>query len=366
MAVIYTGIHVTKLKDKEILKKLGINILCILCISAFFWVPMLEAYTFTEYEVYRKDAMATQKSFNDSGLDIKSLLYTDTEDENITHIFEIGIPILVMLGLAILAIKKVLKSNYKKEYILFFILGIICTMITIKQIPWGIFGKIFQIIQFKWRILLFSNFFFAIICAINMYIIIKQFHFKDVMVLSTISLLYIAILIPFVPKNSEIKEIDQYTIGEVTENQTQTIIGMGKGEYLPVKSNKNREYIRTREDTIYVIKGTGNIEEVKKNGQYLTCTAEILENDTILEFPYMYYPGYKITVNNEEIAGFESENGFLAISISESSQLDIVVKYTGTNLMMIAKVISGISFLIFIGYIFCDVQNIRIKKDRDI
>ena len=58
--------------------------------------------------------------------------------------------------------------------------------------------------------------------------------------------------------NSKIQDIDQHSIGEVTENKRDTIVGMGKGEYLPVKSNENREYLRTREDTIYIIEGVRN------------------------------------------------------------------------------------------------------------
>lgn len=252
MACIYVCINILKLKDKEILKRLGINIACILCITAFFWIPMLETYTSAEYEVYQKDAMATKASFSESGLDIKTLLFTKNDA---TYVFEIGIPIFIMLCLSIFVTKKIRESKYKKEYILFFILGILSTIITIKQFPWGPFEDIFQIIQFKWRMLLFSNFFLAIVCGINVSMMIKKFNVKDVFAISMIFLLYVMILVGFIPKNSEIKEINTYTIGNLTENKTEAITGMGKGEYLPVNSNHNRNYILTRENTVYVIKG---------------------------------------------------------------------------------------------------------------
>lgn len=254
IASIYVCVNITKLKDKEILKQLGISIICILGISAFFWIPMLETYFSADYAVYQKDSMATAESFKESGLDIKTLLYTDTRGDT-THIFEIGISILIMLCLSIFAIKKGIDKKYKKEYILFFILGIVSTVITIKQFPWGIFEEIFQIIQFKWRMLLFSNFFLAIICAVNMNMMIKNFHYKDMIVISTICILYAGLLMPLLQINSEIQDIDQYTIGEVTKNKREAIVGMGKGEYLTAKSNNNREYIRTREDKVYVLKG---------------------------------------------------------------------------------------------------------------
>ena len=176
MAGIYVCVNIVKLKNREILKQLGISILCVLGISAFFWMPMLETYFFTDYAVYQEDSMATTESLHESGLNIKTLLYTD----NTIYVFEVGIPILIMLCLFIFVIKKGIDKIYRKEYILFFILGILFTVITIKQFPWGIFENIFQIIQFKWRMLLFSNFFLAIICAINMNAIIKNFNYKDI------------------------------------------------------------------------------------------------------------------------------------------------------------------------------------------
>lgn len=257
MAGIYVCVNIVKLKDKEILKQLGISVLCVLGVSAFFWMPMVETYFFADYAVYQENSMATTESLYESGLDIKTLLYTDTEGDT-THVFEVGIPILMMVCLTIFAIKKGIDKHYRKEYILFLILGIISTVVTIKQFPWGIFADIFQIIQFKWRMLLFSNFFLAIICAMNMNIVVKNFNVKDIIAISTICILYAGLLMPLLPKNTEIQEIDQYAIGEVTENKRDTIVGMGKGEYLPVKSNENRKYLRTREDTIYIIEGVRN------------------------------------------------------------------------------------------------------------
>ena len=349
IASIYVCVNIVKLKDKEILKQLGISVLCILGISAFFWIPMVETYFFADYAVYQEDSMATTKSLYESGLDIKTLLYTDTKGDT-TYVFEVGIPILVMICLSILTIKKGIDKKYRKEYILFFFFFILSTVVTIKEFPWGIFEDIFQIIQFKWRMLLFSNFFLAIICAINMNMLIKKFNYKDIIVISTIFILYLALFKPLLPEEQDIRDINRYTIGKVTENKTEAIIGMGKGEYLPVKSNDNREYIRTREDTVYMIKGSGEIKEVNKKGQNLTCKISALENGTIVEFPYIYYPGYKIIVNGEKVESFESENGFLAVSLPEMSSSEVVVEYVGTNLMTISKIISGMTLISMIVF----------------
>ena len=57
-AVAYILFYVKKLKEKGILEKLCINILFILLITAFFWLPMLEAKTAANYAIfdnYRQD-----------------------------------------------------------------------------------------------------------------------------------------------------------------------------------------------------------------------------------------------------------------------------------------------------------------------
>lgn len=358
MASIYVVLNIVKLKDKEILKKFIINIILIVCISACFWMPMLETYTFAEYEVYQDNSMATEESFYQSGLDIQDLLFTS---KDATHVFEIGIPILIMLCLSIFAIRKRINEKYKKEYFLFLILGLLSILITIKEFPLGPFSNVLQIIQFKWRMLLFANFFLSIICGINVETLIKNFNFKDIIVISTISILYIIILIPFIPKNSKMVEIDEYTIGQITENKGDVIIGMGRGEYLPVSINQNREYVREREDTVYITKGNGTIKDVEKKGQKLSCTADVMDNETIFEFPYIYYPGYEVIVNGEQIKSFESENGFLAISLSEGSDVHIDVEYIETKIMFFSKMISIIGIIILIIDIICE-KRIKNKK----
>ena len=71
---------------------------------------------------------------------------------------------------------------------------------------------------------------------------------------------------------------------------------------------------------------------------------------------------YKITINGEEIEGFESENGFLAISLPEMSNSEVVVEYVGTNLMFISKMISIMTLITIIVYEI--YKKNKIKKER--
>ena len=200
-----------------------------------------------------------------------------------------------------------------------------------------------------------------------MNIIIKNFDIKDVIILSIIGTLYTITLVSFIPINAEIEEIDNYSIGKITDDKRDVIVGMGRGEYLTTKSNNNREYLNTRRDNVEVIKGSGNIENYNKKGQDLTCTVQVFEEESTLEFPYIYYPGYEIIVNGENVSGFESENGFLAISVEPNQKVDVTVKYVGTTIMMVSKIISIIGIVILIMYIMSRTEMLKVgqfKKEK--
>lgn len=362
IAFIYLCINIKKLKDKEIIKKLLINIILIILISAFFWIPLLETYNYAEYEAYQKDAMATKETFINSGLELKQLF---TTSKDATYVYEIGPHIIIMLILSIFAIKSVVNKKYKKEYILFLILGFLSIFMSTKYFPWQIFNEKVSIIQFTWRMLVFSDFFCAIICAINMENLIKNIRIADIIIISIIAILYCITLNRFIPIDNEILEINKWNIGSVTENKNEVIVAMGRGEYLPVNSNKNREYILERENTIEVLKGSAKIKNLDKNGQKLNAKVEIFKDNTILELPYIYYPGYKIELNDEKINSFESENGFLAISINKTKEGIIEVNYNETILMKASKVMSIIGIILLIVYINIEyIKKLYIKLKR--
>lgn len=345
MAFIYLCVNIPKLKNKEKIVKLIFNLVLAVLVTSFYWAPMLEAKSFTDYAVYQDDYMATAESVASYALDWKSYF---------NGIYEIGIHILIILLLPILFLKKFWKElQCKKEYILFLILGILSLIFASKLFPWEQLGEYLEIIQFPWRMLVFSNFFFAIICAININVLVKNFKALDALLFAVICGIYIITLKGYIPIAEEsITPIEEWDLGYLDENYSQAMAGMGKGEYLPVKANENRTYIVQREDTIYALKGNIEILEYEKSGQTLFCELETLEDETVVELPYIYYPGYEVTVSGEEVEAFESDNGFLAISLNEAQDYIITVQYTGTTIMNITKIISVISLLGFVIYIF--------------
>lgn len=96
----------------------------------------------------------------------------------------------------------------------------------------------------------------------------------------------------------------------------------------------------------------------------MNATIECFENNTIVEFPYIYYPGYVINMNGKKQECFESENGFLAITVKPNQKVDITVKYVGTTIMLISKIISIIGIVILIIYKMSRIETFSIGHFR--
>ena len=348
-AFIYVAMNLPQFKLKRVREKFFFNIVFILCISSFFWIPFLRTSINTKYEVYESGKMATAESVQESGLDLKELVISENSS---IYVYEFGPHILIMICFTIAAFRRIV-LEMKREYIFFLIIGVLSTFMATKYFPWKWLGSNISFIQFAWRMLEISNFCFSIICAINLGIVIKNFKFIDAVVLGIIAVVYVFALKGFVPKTeNELQSPNNMDFEYVTGRNTDCLAGTGKNEYLPKKAYDNYFYLANRENEILVLKGKANIEEFEKNGNELYAKIETLDEDgTLLELPYVYYPGYKVTVDGASVKTFESENGFLEIGLRKLSKADLKVEYTGGFGAKIANILSIISLIIFVAYV---------------
>ena len=100
------------------------------------------------------------------------------------------------------------------------------------------------------------------------------------------------------------------------------------------------------------LNGNATISNEQKDGLHLEFDISEAKANTVLELPYLYYLGYDITIENEKISSFESNNGFVTIKIPEDLEsAHIVVQYKGTILEKVSYFISLIALIGFIIYI---------------
>lgn len=345
---IYVLINIKQLKNKQVLKVLAINILLILLITSFYTVPLLEHKLATNYEVFKPGRMERTETLIYLKVDAIDLINSGNDNMN----FEIGLISIIGLVLTILAHKKV-EKNSKKMYWFSLITGIVCVIISLRFFPFEKLPAILKMLQFTFRLLEFSSFFFAVIAGINYSLAIKNFKLRDVLILGTISFLLVIPMYSKINFNKQKKEEELWKTVKVDNTTGRVHAGCASFEYLPSKAFENLDYIKTRENRVYVLEEDGNyvlpeangkiiIENEEKDGTNLnfnikiSTTANEVDNaeslDTVngitLELPYIYYLGYnvemKISKTNDDgttteeitsIETFESENGFVAIKL---------------------------------------------------
>lgn len=258
-AFVYLMIHIKQLRNKHCLREILISFCFILGISSFFWVPALETWNFADYEVYQENSMATKEEFVQTGLNLKDLLTANQE----TRVFKLGLPIIVILFLSLFYIP-VLKERLKKDDLFFFLAGLLFTWMSTKYFPWTSFSDIFNILQFPWRLLVFSNFFFSITCARILGVLQKNLRFRHVISIVAVFLVSLIPLVKFLPTETKILDIAYQYLTGVSVNPEETMPAMGKGEYLPVNCNCNRTYLFFRENKVLILEGTRRNTYTKK------------------------------------------------------------------------------------------------------
>ena len=336
---IYLIVFFKKLKSKTVLKNIGVNLLFCILMTSFYWVGLLQHYLNTSYEVFFPGRMEREEVLIFYKAKFSQLFITNSEQ---TMIYAIGLLSVIGLVLTPIAYKKIPKE-YKKTYMFFLITGVILIGMTLSIFPFERLPQALTMLQFTFRLFTFTSFFFAFVVATNFAILIKNFKTFDVVVLLTISVL---LLLPYKSKlDFNLQENEEKLINgvRVTENTGRVHAGMASMEYLPTKAFKNLKNIANRKDEVIVLDNDeAVISDYTKQDSNMNCKILNVKKETTIELPYIYYLGYRVYANGQEIKYTESDNGLIQINIAQDSQ--IKVKYLGTNEMLISYAISIISF----------------------
>ena len=355
--LIYVLFNAKQFFNKEVIKKCVVNVVFILLMSAMFLIPMLEFKLSAEYSILQPEIMKTNAESVATKTIKPSQFLKDIEEENGVS-FVVGIPFITMLLLGILAYSKIEKEN-KDFYLTFTILGIISTVMCTNLFPWQFMPDFMCTLQYPWRLLGFAFFFFAPVCAMNVYYLLNSVNKKWLR-----TILYILTVI--VITAFTVVELNQYPVDDTSQDasyeernkeEPQIHYFSINRDNMPKKAlSEQLGYLRTREDNTIIVSGNTNIVNENKEALHMEIEIENAERDTQLEIPYLFYPGYTITLEYDgkvvELDYFESEYGFIQISLPDDIGTGkITVDYTATILEKTAYAISGISIIVFIVYV---------------
>ena len=389
--VIYLLINIKKLDKKTILTLL-INAGIILLLTAFYWIPLLQAKWSTDYEVFNENHMIRW--------DV--MIYLKAKPSELAFYIPgrmfYGIGILVIIGTALSFTILKRKEIDRKNFVFFLICGLISTIMALDFFPFEKLPSIFTMMQFSYRMLEFGGFFLVICASIAIGMSVNKFNKYTVIFLSCISILLLLPNLKEIPKGNYFTEDELIKGIPVTSGTGRVHAGCASFEYLPNKAFENRAYIETRENVPIILNKDSSIEnsqinederqnidskndsadsknQIKnyyKNGT--NCSFEIsanfTEKDLEIELPYIYYIGYNVQYTDEsgiahKVETYESENGFLCIDVPNEN-ITVNVKYTGTVLMKIAYIVSLITaFALLFFAIYSKIIHEKIKKGQN-
>ena len=350
---IYLIVNIKKLKEKDVLKTLLKNILVIILLTAFFIVPFMEHKLATDYEVFNFSSMIREDILMGLRVDPLNLLITTDND---FFVFDIGLITIVGVVFGLLAFGKLRKENsdFKKLYVTLLIFGILFLILSLNIFPFDKMPQLLKMIQFTYRFLEFTSFIFAFIAAINIYEIVKDVKFSDYIYIALIIVAMLNIY-PYSDKvlTGEFDETRLYGEGmRLTEYTGRVHGGMATLEYLPSKAYNNREYIIKRKDQVVSDNEYIEIKDYNKQGDNFSAKLFTVKKGDKIELPYIYYLGYRISLNGNELDKYnESQYGFIEIIADQDyDELEIKSHYLGTNKTLIAYGISTLTVMYLIAY----------------
>lgn len=356
ISFIYLLVNYKKLKDVEIIKKLAINILLIIVITSFFWAPLLEHKMAAEYEVFKDGRMERTEVLVAYKLGFSELFITG---QNGGMIYEIGWVSVIGLVLTPIVLKKIKEhknTQFYKLYLFSLITGLICLFMTLKIFPFEKLPAILKMLQFSFRLLEFSSFFLAFVVAVNIAVVAKKIKMSDVLIILVIFM----VLTSFYAGNlhfleEKYDENNLWPAVKVTKDTGRVHAGLASFEYLPSKAFENRSYIETRSQDVIILEGSASIEKQEKENTNLYCELTNITEGTKIELPYIYYLGYKVTLNGNgekvNLKTFETEKGFIGVELPQMERGALIVEYEGTTIMKISTIVSVIGICV-LGYMY--------------
>ena len=361
---IYLIINIKKLDKKTILTLLT-NAEIILLLTAFYWIPLLQAKFSTDYEVFNQDHMIRWDAMIALKAKPAELAFY------IPGRMYYGIGILVIIGtvLSFTILKR--KEIDRKNFVFFLICGLISIVMALDFFPFEKLPSIFTMMQFSYRMIEFGGFFLVICASIAIGMSVDKINIYTVMCFACISILLLLPNLKEIPKGSYFTEKELIKGIPVTSETGRVHAGCASFEYLPNKAFENRKYIETREN-VPIILDSENDEQINDftkdgtNAEFKISKSGEKENIEI-ELPYIYYIGYNVQYADEggnlhKVETYESENGFLCINVPNEN-ITVNVKYTGTLLMKIAYIISAVTVLVLIIIYF--VKRVKERKQKN-
>jgi hypothetical protein len=323
----------TLIKEPKRILTLIYSGLSSLLLSLGYFLPMYEQLKHTQFKLTHSPLIyVSQGSMQIPNL-VKLSLENDLFKQNI------GILMLLMALIIPVIIWKAVPAIRD-----FAIIGEILLLMTTDIFPWNLFIHTpLNIIQFPWRFNMLVTILFAVVLASDPCNWLNRFWKKGALISVTIAMIFVA---EFSLVTNHPTQDDSYA---AFNNLDVYSIGAGQ-EYLP--KNANLGQLRRTKHVPEVKSGSIKIKDFQQKGSSLKLDFNATKSGKI-DLPIIGYYGYtskSSTGNVSSVKMDQTNNGLAQVKVRGSGILR--VNYQKTPVQKISKLISLISFLIMIIYLF--------------
>lgn len=315
----------------------------ILLLTSSFWMPMLEIKLRGSYGIFIPYYMTGKGGLKYSTISIGELFAFNREIDFHFIRYNLQLFVTVMFFISLFFVVK--KKLWKEKLWIFLLIFTILSIIMITDVfPWYYTPDILQTLQFPWRLVIYIAFGVILITGICL----KQIENKKCFPVICSILLLLTLAGTYI-------NIDHLEESQIDINNINNTKSMGnEKEYLPEKAINHLEYFNNRNKDIIIESGTGDITKIVDDVPDLTFEVKTTETMTI-ELPRIYYMGYRLENNGQEIELTESDNGFLQATINESGTYTLT--YDKTMVMKMANILNVGTVIVLIGMIIMKKKN---------
>ena len=373
-AFIYLLLNINKLGKWKVWKKLLLNAFVALVVCMFYLIPLIEHYIVGNYTIFDNIAMHSNcPEVYTTTLGFEDLFASEFGNQEIR--FSLGIMTCILVLLGVFCYKKI-KKEYKEIYLSFLFISIIALIMATKLFPWFLMPSFMGVIQFAWRNLGFFAFFISLICGINAVTFAEGILKKEVLK-DTFSFAVIISICVFaslgVMRDWKFGDLEnEKKFDDRIRNTDRVYFFSINRDYLPLNSLKNQYYLVDRDNCTYVLDGKATIDSENKVKLKEIVQLSNVEDNTIIELPYIYYLGYDVEVkydNNDyvNVKTFESENGMVAIELEQCESATVNIEYKGTIIEKVGYGISFVGVIMLIEMIYVERRNnLLYENEREI
>ncbi len=338
------------LKDKKKILKLIITAACVLLITSFYWIPLLELMGAGDLTVAHPIYLAA-----DNVIEFMSLFKDVSIMGN-----SAGLGILIF---AVCGIRVFVKSKDENKEILKFadvcmILAFVFAFLTIKTPLWKVLPPLLNFMQFAWRMFAIVTLLISVAVSIYAYLLSENLENKNFVsiIFSVVFVLNAGVHIETIG----VQHAGVYNDDYFTGNPGVTY-SMGYGEWLPWPTKNAIDTVK--ENAHKVVMSDGKEAPFEKTSSYLVFLPEKTQYEYAI-VPYLWYKGYvAYDEGGNEYETSMSDLGLVKVELDgKETEGNIYVEYQFTPLRICSTVISIISVLLLLAYfIFTSMK----KKNKN-